>query len=81
MVVHEFIDGNKPVMVLVHGVLTPWQVWTPQITFFKERYDVYAIALDAHIEDKESKFTSVADEADKIIKHFQEKNIMQIDVL
>lgn len=81
MVVHEFIDGNKPVMVLVHGVLTPWQVWTPQITFFKERYDVYAIALDAHIEDKESKFTSVADEADKIIKYFQEKNIMQIDVL
>lgn len=81
MVVHEFIDGNKPIMVLVHGVLTPWQVWTPQITFFRERYNVYAIALDAHIENKESTFISVTDEADKIIKHFQEKNIMQIDVL
>ncbi len=81
MVIHEFIDGNKPIMVLVHGVLTPWQVWTPQINFFKERYDVYAVALDAHLEDKESEFISVADEADKIIKHFQKKNIMKIDVL
>ncbi len=21
MVVHEFVDGNKPIMILVHGVL------------------------------------------------------------
>lgn len=81
MVVHEFINGNKPVMVLVHGVLTPWQVWTPQITSFVEQYNVYAIALDAHIEDKPSEFVSVVDEANKIIKYFQEKNLMQIDVL
>lgn len=31
MQVHEFIEGNKPIMVLIHGVLTPWQIWTPQI--------------------------------------------------
>ena len=81
MVIHEFIDGNKPIMVLVHGVLTPWQVWAPQIDFFEDKYDVYAVALDAHLEDKESEFISVSDEADKIIKYFQEKNLMQIDVL
>ena len=81
MVVHEFIDGNKPIMVLVHGVLTPWQVWTPQINAFKRRYNVYVVALNAHTEDRASEFISVVDEANKIIKHFQEKNIMQIDAL
>lgn len=31
MIIHEFVEGNKPVMVLIHGILTPWQIWTPQI--------------------------------------------------
>ncbi len=44
MQVHEFIEGNKPIMVLIHGVLTPWQIWTPQITAFKERYVVFLLA-------------------------------------
>ena len=34
MIVHEFVEGKKPVMVLIHGVLTPWQIWMPQITAF-----------------------------------------------
>ena len=46
MLVHEFIDGNKPVMVLVHGFLTPWQVWTPQIDSFRTKFSpaMYSIA-------------------------------------
>ena len=35
MIIHEFINNKKPVMVLIHGVLTPWQIWKPQIEFFK----------------------------------------------
>ncbi len=31
MRVHGFVNGNKPVMVLIHGVLTPWQIWNSQI--------------------------------------------------
>lgn len=38
MRVHEFVNGNKPVMVFIHCVLCPWKIWTPQIEAFKEDY-------------------------------------------
>lgn len=81
MLVHEFVEGNKPIMVLVHGVLTPWQIWTPQITSFREHYNIYVIALNAHIEDTASEFVSVLAEAEEIIQYFSAKSIDTIDVL
>ena len=81
MFVHEFATGNKPIMVLVHGVLTPWQVWTPQITAFKEKYNIYVVALNAHTEESASEFVSVQSEAEEIVQYFKEKNIDIIDVL
>ncbi len=81
MIVHEFIQGNKPIMVLIHGVLTPWQVWTEQINFFKGKYNIYAVALNAHTEEVASKFVSLSDESEEIISYFTEKNILNIDVL
>lgn len=56
MQIHQFVDGKKPIMVLIHGILTPWQIWMPQITAFKERYNVYAVALNAHTEEGASEF-------------------------
>ena len=81
MQVHEFIDGNKPVMVLVHGALTPWQVYTPQINAFKGHYNIYAMALNAHTEDEASEFVSVSAEAEEIVRYFKAKNIDTVDVL
>lgn len=81
MQVHEFIEGKKPVMVLIHGVLTPWQIWMPQIEAFKEQYNVYAIALNAHTEEGASEFISATAEAEEIVQYFQKQNIESIDVL
>ncbi len=81
MLVHEFIDGNKPIMVLIHGLLTPWQVWTPQIDAFKTHYNIYAIALNAHTEENSSEFVSVLAEAEGIIKYFENNGIDSVDVL
>lgn len=81
MMVHEFVDGNKPVMVLVHGVLTPWQIWMPQIDSFRAHYNIYAIALNAHTEETASEFTSVSAEAEEIIAYFENSGIHTIDVL
>lgn len=81
MLVHEFVDGHKPIMVLVHGVLTPWQVWTPQIDSFREHYNIYAIALSAHTEESESEFVSVLSEAQEIVQYFKKNCIDTIDVL
>ena len=81
MLIHEFVSGNKPVMVLIHGVLTPWQVWMPQIEFYKNRYNVYAVSLNAHTEEKRSEFISVCAEAKDIIRRLKERGIQVVDVL
>lgn len=81
MLVHEFVDGHKPIMVLVHGVLTPWQIWTPQIDAFRAHYNIFAIALNAHTEEAASEFVSVLDEAEEIIQYFENNGIATIDVL
>ena len=81
MIVHTFADGKKPVMVLIHGVLTPWQIWLPQINAFKDRYDIYAIALSAHTAEQASEYISVSSECDEIICYFDQHGIDEIDVM
>ena len=56
---HTFGSRENPVMALIHGVLTPWQVWDKQIEHFKQRYFVVVPALDAHEEERASEFISV----------------------
>ncbi len=53
-------------MILIHGVLTPWQIWKPQIDYFKDNYHVVVPALDAHIENEKSEFVSIEKEAEMI---------------
>lgn len=67
VLIHEFVDGNKPIMVLIHGALTPWQIWMPQIMVFKQNYDIYTIALNAHTEEAASEFVSVPAEVEGIV--------------
>ena len=63
---HESGDRKHKPMILMHGVLTPWQIWQPQIDFFKDNYYVVVPALDAHIEEEKSEFVSIEEEAEKI---------------
>lgn len=81
MKIHTFIDGCKPVMVLIHGVLTPWQIWTYQIEQFSKDYNVYAVALDAHTQQEASEFISVSAEAEAIAEYFISQGIDTIDAL
>lgn len=63
---HSFGNENRPAILLIHGVLTPWQVWEEQIDHFKDNYHVIVPALDAHEEERASDFISIQDEAEKI---------------
>ncbi len=66
---HEFGDKNNPVIILIHGALTPWQIWERQIRYFSDRYFVIVPALDAHTEEEPSEYISAEDEAEKIIAY------------
>lgn len=66
MTFHTYGELGAPVMVLIHGVLTPWQIWEEHIAHYKDSFRVIAVELDAHDEDKATEFISVQDEAKKI---------------
>lgn len=63
---HTFGDRNGQSIILIHGVLTPWQIWEKQIAALKEDYYVIAPALDAHTEEYSSEYISVEKEAESI---------------
>lgn len=72
MNIHTFGDKNKKTIVLIHGMLTPWQMWNEAIEFFKKDYYVVVPELDAHTQHEVSRYTSVEDEAAQIIKYIKD---------
>ena len=70
---HTFGNKNNKSVILIHGVLTPWQIWEKQINFLKEKFYIVVPALDGHIEEHASEYISVDDEAEKIEKYVSEE--------
>ncbi len=66
---HEFGDKSKPIMILIHGMLTPWQMWERQAEYFSKHYFVIVPALDAHVEEEPSEYISAEEEAGKICEY------------
>lgn len=81
MKMHLYGLSENPKMLLIHGVLTPWQVWEPQVQHFKERYQVYVVELDGHTQDKASRFVSIEAETEKIEKYCEDREIDTFDVV
>lgn len=77
MVFHTFGNEKNKVIVFIHGMLTPWQIWEDAADFFCGDYYVVIPELDGHTENEISEFISVKDEAEQIrqylIKHFEGK--------
>ncbi len=63
---HTFGNKDNEIIVLIHGVLTPWQIWQTQIDYLKGNYFVIVPALDGHIEDENSEYISASKEAEHI---------------
>ena len=63
---HTFGNKQNRAVMLIHGMLTPWQIWKRAAEKFSEKYYVVVPELDAHTEDVKSSFISMEDEAQKI---------------
>lgn len=81
MRIHLYGVPEHPKMLLIHGVLTPWQIWEPQIQYYKERYYVLVVELDGHTQDKASRFVSMELEAEKIEKYCEDREIKEFSVV
>ena len=69
---HTFGNPSDPVIVLIHGMLTPWQIWEEAIQHYSKRYCVVVPELDAHTEETVSEFQSIADEAKKLAAYLKQ---------
>lgn len=78
---HTFGSSENKIMILIHGVLTPWQIWQEQIDYFSQKYFVIVPALDGHIEEEASEYKSVSDEADKIVDYVLENYGKGVDAV
>jgi len=81
MKLHEFGNVNAPTMVLIHGVLTPWQIWEAQIRTFEKDYHIFVVALSAHTEEEASEFISLEAEVSDIITALQAHDVTEIHAL
>ena len=74
MLFHTFGDADKKTVLLIHGMLTPWQIWQSAVDYFSESYFVIVPELDAHTEDSVTEFLSIEDEAAQIKAYLQKQN-------
>ena len=81
MKLHLYGLPENPKMLLIHGVLMPWQIWEPQIQYYKEKYHVLVVELDGHTQDKPSRFVSAETEAQKIEKYCEDREITSFAVV
>ena len=63
---HTFGDVSRKPILLIHGMLNPWQLWEEAAEHFSKEYYVVVPELDAHTEEETSAFVSVEEEADRI---------------
>lgn len=65
-------DGNKT-LLLIPGLGVSYEIFLPLIGLLKEEYFIIAAGIDGFLLGKESRFTSVDDQAAQIIAYVKEK--------
>lgn len=78
---HTFGNKEKRTAVLIHGMLTPWQIWERTAERLSKEYYVIVPELDAHTENEPSFFISIEDEATKIKNYITENANGKISLL
>ena len=69
---HTFGNDDGKTILLIHGMLNPWQIWKDVSDAFADEYYVVIPELDAHTQGETSEFLSVEDEAAKICDYLIE---------
>ena len=72
MIFHTFGDRKNPAVLLLHGMLTPWQIYDPAIEAFSGSYYTVVPELDGHTEETASAFHSVREECEHLADFIHE---------
>lgn len=78
MSIRSFGNKTKPVLILIHGMLTPWEIWKPHVEYFSKDYYIMVPELGGHCGNEEEQFVSIEDECSKIELYLQDNSISEI---
>ncbi len=78
---HTFGESTNPKMLLIHGVLCPWQIWDEAVEHYSDKYFVIVPELDGHTQEAPSEFISIQKEAAQIEEWLNVENITELEVL
>ena len=73
-------EGGKPSLLLIPGLGVSYEIFLPLIELLRERYCIVAAGIDGFLLGKESRFTSVDDQAVQIIRYVSENLDGRLDV-
>ncbi len=72
MVMHEYGDKSNKAVILLHGLLVPYQIWDDVADKYSKDYFVVVPELDAHTEEETTEFISISDEAKQIYNYVKD---------
>lgn len=78
---HTYGEKGNKAAVLIHGMLTPWQMWNTAAATLQEDHYVIVPELDAHTEESATVLHSVGEEADKIREYIMDELGGQVSLL
>ena len=70
---HTFGNKEGSAVILIHGMLTPRQIWNKAAEEFSGTHYVIVPELDGHTENEKSTVISIEDEARKITEYIREE--------
>ena len=73
-------EDGKPSLLLIPGLGVSYEIFLPLIELLRERYCIVAAGIDGFLLGKESRFTSVDDQAGQIIRYVSENLDGRLDV-
>ena len=78
---HTFGNKEGSAVILIHGMLTPWQIWNKAAEEFSGTHYVIVPELDGHTENEKSTVISIEDEARKITEYIREELSSEVYLL
>ena len=80
MTFNTYGNPERPRLLLIPGLGVSYEIFAPLIDILKDRYYIIAAGIDGFLIGQESQFTSVDDQAGKIIGYVKENQKGHLDV-
>ena len=70
----EFGKKEKPIIVLIHGFESMYQIWDEYIYHYQDKYHIIVPILPSHDKENQEEFESIQKTTDEIIKYILKYN-------